>query len=458
MKYIESFKTELKREATISLDKEIISFLNAKGGTIYVGVDDSGEVIGIKEQDRDNYDKIISEIITNNIKPVPRQFIKHYFNDDDVLVIEIQEGNVKPYYLTKKGPKNSGTFIRIGTSKRECTDEEILRFIMDSRFYSYENEVSPIQELTFEKLKSVATKKGLDFSSRKYKTLKLINNDNKYTRLALLVSDQNDIVIKLAVYDKNMDFIIKKDINGSLISIAEELLETAERCNDVSAVIRNKQISRIELLSYPFPSLRESLLNALIHADYAVPSNIKVDFFVDKVKISNPGDVYHSTIEAAIEGIQTFRNPGLTNIFYKLGFIENYGSGLIRIINAYKGTGQDPSFVTKSYYFTTTLPNLNFKPQNGVNINDNNAFSIDSKPSKEEDLNHKNRNSILSQTELEILNLIKKNKEITYKELLYTLNISLIKLRINLYKLKRKKIIKRIGNRKEGYFKFLKEI
>ena len=236
-----------------------------------------------------------------------------------------------------------------------------------------------------------------------------------------------------------MDFIIKKDINGSLISIAEELLETAERCNAVSAVIMNKQISRIELLSFPFPSLKESFLNALIHADYAVPSNIKVDFFVDKVKISNPGDVYHSTIEAAIEGIQTFRNPGLTNIFYKLGFIENYGPGLIRITNAYKGTGQDPSFVTKSYYFTTTSPTLNFKPQNGVNIDDNNGFSIDSKTLKEGDLNHKNRNSILSQTELEILNLIKKNKEITYKELLYTLNISLIKLRINLYKLKRKK-------------------
>ncbi len=75
-----------------------------------------------------------------------------------------------------------------------------------------------------------------------------------------------------------MDFIIKKDINGSLISIAEELLETAERCNAVSAVIMNKQISRIELLSYPFPSLRESFLNALIHADYAVPSNIKLIF------------------------------------------------------------------------------------------------------------------------------------------------------------------------------------
>lgn len=86
-----------------------------------------------------------------------------------MLVIEIQEGNVKPYYLTKKGPKNSGTFIRIGTSKRECTDEEILRFIMDSRFYSYENEVSPIQELTFEKLKSVATKKGLDFHQENIK-------------------------------------------------------------------------------------------------------------------------------------------------------------------------------------------------------------------------------------------------------------------------------------------------
>lgn len=71
------------------------------------------------------------------------------FNEDVVLEIDVEEGNKKPYYLREKGPKPSGVYKRVGTSIRKCNEDEILRMIMDSRFYDYEGDVSESQDLTF---------------------------------------------------------------------------------------------------------------------------------------------------------------------------------------------------------------------------------------------------------------------------------------------------------------------
>ena len=132
MKYEESDKVELKREMIKDLDKEIIAFLNTNGGIIYIGVDDNSNVVGVSQELQDKYDEKVSAIITNNIKPNCRNKVKFSYNDDHVLVIDISEGDSKPYYLTEKGPKPSGTYIRVGRSKRPADDSEILTMIRDS--------------------------------------------------------------------------------------------------------------------------------------------------------------------------------------------------------------------------------------------------------------------------------------------------------------------------------------
>ena len=103
MKYEESDIVELKREFIKDLDKEIIAFLNAHGGTILIGVEDDGSVIGVAQELRDEYDEKISSILTNNIKPNSRNLVQYKYNKDEVLEIKIAEGDKKPYYLTEKG-------------------------------------------------------------------------------------------------------------------------------------------------------------------------------------------------------------------------------------------------------------------------------------------------------------------------------------------------------------------
>lgn len=142
MKYEESDKVELKREMVKDLDKEIIAFLNGHGGTIYIGVDDNGKVIGIPQNLKDEYDEKISALITNNIKPNCRGRVSFFYNDENVLTINIKEGISKPYYLTEKGPKPSGTYIRVGRCKRPAADDEIVEMIKDYSDYLWEKEES----------------------------------------------------------------------------------------------------------------------------------------------------------------------------------------------------------------------------------------------------------------------------------------------------------------------------
>ena len=159
MRYEERDKVELKREIVKDLNKEIIAFLNAHGGTIYIGFDDYGNVVGVPQKLKDEYDEKISAILTNNIKPNSRNKVDFSFNKDDVLAIHVKEGDYKPYYLTEKGPKPSGTYIRVGRSKRPAYDDEILTMIRDSSGWLWENQSSEEQNLSFDELSKIANKK-----------------------------------------------------------------------------------------------------------------------------------------------------------------------------------------------------------------------------------------------------------------------------------------------------------
>lgn len=364
MKIEESDKIEFKEEMTKTMNKEIVSFLNSHGGKIYIGIKNDGTVVGVPEEKRDSYDLQLAGIVSDGIKPSARDFVSFYYDKRNVLVIEIKEGNKKPYYLSDKGPKPSGVYLRYGRSSRPADDSEILTMIKESSGYIWEKEVSPIQNLHFKKLQIMADDKNLAFSERKMKTLGIKDKKGKYTNLGLLVSDENPIQVKFAVYDHRMNFKVKKEFKGSIVVITDQLLTFSETFNVTSASIIPGIAQRIETKSFPGSSLREGILNCICHADYSIPSNIKVEFFKDRVKLTNPGGIYHASLEDILDGTQTFRNPGLVNILAKLDFIENYGTGLVRIREAYEYENRKPSFNVTDGYFKLSLPDLNYEKNN----------------------------------------------------------------------------------------------
>ena len=199
---------------------------------------------------------------------------------------------------------------------------------MNSNKYSYEEDISDEQDLTFRSLERELEENDISFDSKMIKRLGLIAKNGEYNNLAYLLSDQSEIVVKVAEYDSQMNFKVKKSFKGSLVTILKNVEEQAKRLNDLKVIIDGSTFKRIETESYPGAALREMILNAICHADYFIRSNIKIEFFPDKARITSPGGVFDASIEDIMNGVQTYRNPRLVHVFDKLGLIENFGTGI----------------------------------------------------------------------------------------------------------------------------------
>lgn len=105
MKLEESLNIEFKAGMIPDIEEWIVAFLNCDGGTIYIGIDDNKNVVGVSEENRDHYDLHIGNLVSDAIRPNCRDYVSFGYDDNNVLVIKIKPGSNKPYYLKRKGPK-----------------------------------------------------------------------------------------------------------------------------------------------------------------------------------------------------------------------------------------------------------------------------------------------------------------------------------------------------------------
>ena len=364
MKYIENEFVELKSSLTDELKYEIVAFLNSYlGGTIYIGVNNNGIISNLSQSEKDiNESKIINWIRDESIYPNCSEFVSVKYNNDGVLVVSINPGNNKPYYVKEKGPKPSGVYIRYGRNKSQASHEEITRMIMESNHVFYEEKISSVQRLTFKFLKLKFEEKNLDFNDFKMITSGFIK-DGKYTNLAFIFSDQYDVETKIAIYtgmDRSI-FKSKKEFNGSIVNQIDKTMEYFELCNETRIVIDGSPM-RKEYVSYYEKAYREAILNCYCHRDYSKRSNIKIEFFDDRCEIISPGGFYGGlTLKEALSGVQSFRNKFLVQLLHRLGYIENYSSGLNRIFKEYYDISKKPVVETSLNMFKVIFPNLNYK-------------------------------------------------------------------------------------------------
>ena len=127
MKFNETEKVELKRRYTDSIERSIIAFLNTDGGTVYIGVDDDGKIVGVDKVDETF--KRVSELIYNGISPNAKDFVElgsKYIDGKIIIEIRIAKGDGL-YYIKKYGRSSQGCFLRMGTTCRAMTEYEIER-------------------------------------------------------------------------------------------------------------------------------------------------------------------------------------------------------------------------------------------------------------------------------------------------------------------------------------------
>ena len=363
MEIKENINIEFKREFTTELKKEVVAFANTNEGIIYIGIDDFGNVIGIE-----NADEVLNQVvlsIRNSIKPDITMYCKvkvEKIKNKDVIVIQVQRGALRPYYIAEKGLKPSGVYVRQGSSSVPASEESIRQMIKETDGDSYEKCRSLNQNLTFDYIEKIFENTDLSFGLSQKKTLGLIGEDDLYTNLALLLSDQCNHTLKVAVFEgieKNI-FKDRKEFKGSLLKQVTETFEFINLINKTEATFAG--LTRKDERDYPLEAIREALLNAVVHREYSFSGSTLVNIYEDRIEfISLGGIISGLSLDSIMLGVSQSRNEKLANVFYRLHLIEAYGTGIKKIFTNYEKYNMKPIIRAEVGAFQVVLPNIHYK-------------------------------------------------------------------------------------------------
>lgn len=360
MELYESEIIELKEIYTTDLKKEIVSFANTNGGTIYIGVQDNGTIVGV-----DHADFVIQQIansIRDSIRPDISMFTSIELLKDEnksYIKVTVDSGTKKPYYFSDKGLKPTGVYVRSGTTSAPASEDAIRMMIKMTDGDSFETNRSLIQELTFNSLSKEMERRKLEFTGGQMKNLGILSPDGIFTNMGLLVSDQCRHSIKFAVFQGTDKLVFKdrKEFTGSLFEQLAEVYKTIDFYNGTMASFHD--LLRTDERDYPEDAVREALLNAIVHRDYSFSGSTFINLYSDRLEfISLGGLVPGLSLEAAMLGASQSRNEKLANLFYRMKLIEAYGTGISKIISCYKGKSEQPVFESVEGAFQVILPNV----------------------------------------------------------------------------------------------------
>ena len=395
---IETENIEFKSGFTEEIYKEVIAFANTDGGVLYIGIDNDGNAVGLRNVD-DEYTRITNGI-RDAILPDVTMFVKYTIQENKVVRITINEGTNKPYYLRSKGLKPNGVYVRQGTSSVQASSEQIRQMIKDSDADDFESMRSLEQELTFASAATAFESYSVDFSEEKYLTLGMIHkNDGLFTNLAFLMSDQCQHSIKVAVFgdDENTTFKDSREFKGSIFKQIEEAFRYIMLNNRTSSVF--KGLERIDKSDYPEAALREALLNSVVHRDYSYSGSIIININDKQMEFVSIGGLLPGlTADDIRSGISQPRNKNLAEVFHRLKLIEAYGTGIRRMYKLYENCPAQPRIEVTHNTFKMILPNMNVA----------------------EPLASKTR---LATQKKKILDYILKNKQITENEIMELLGV-----------------------------------
>ena len=352
----ESKELELKSTITNTFLKTVSAFSNYNSGKIIFGVDDNGKIIGLE-----NIEELCLDLenkINDNISPKPDfKFIKD--TKKNIITLIVEEGFNKPYLYKGKAYK------RNDTSTVEVDRIELNRLTLLGLNQYYEELKARKQNLKFEVLtKELEEKLSLkNFSKDVLKTLNLYDDKIGYNNAAELFADSNTFSgIDIAKFGKNIDEILDRNlfVNISIISQFQKTLEVFNRYYKYEQILGSERIEK-ELI--PEKAFRETIANALIHRTWDINSNIRISMYENKIEVSSPGGLPSGISEKEyLNGqISQLRNPILANIFFRLKYIEMFGTGIRRINESYKDYAIKPAFEIFENSIKITLPIITTK-------------------------------------------------------------------------------------------------
>mgnify|MGYP004550823937 CR=1 FL=1 len=425
---IEDARTEFKAILNDKLEKEVVSFLNADGGNIYIGVKDNGEIIGIND-DLDKIQLDIKNRIKSNIEPMTLGLfdIKVESHDDKKYIhLTIAGGNARPYYIKKFGMTPKGCFKRIGSAAEPIDEKQIEKLYASRVRNSLLNMKSPKNDLKFSQLKIYYEEMGFAINDNFLELLDLVDKDGNYNYLAYLLADNNRIPICVGTFkgtDK-MDLIEYEDYgNCSLVKACKMVIEKFKLINNTYANITYAE--REETNKFDEKLVREAIINAFVHNEWVTENPPKFEIYSDHISIVSTGGLpYNATKEDFYKGHSKPVHPELMRIFKDLDLVENMGTGIRKILRMY---GKD------IFEFSDNFIVVSFK-YNGNEVSTN-PVAETFEP---------------NETQKYILKLIGENSTITILEIASELCIGRTTVKRNIKELMENKMITRTGSNRNG--------
>ena len=333
----ENRNVEFKRSWHDDYLKWICAFANTEGGSLYIGVEDNGEVCGVSDSHK------LSEDIPNKILSAMGLICDvEVLTDDGKQYIKVSVGKY-PFPVSYHGRY----YKRSGSTTQEVTGHELDKMILSVQGRTWDS--VPVPNVTADDLDNDSVKifknKALEHNRLDRESLDVPNDvllrnlrlyENDYLTKAAVMCFHPDpekfatcAYIKIGFFaDNDADILYQDEIHGSLILQVEKAMDLIYT-KYMKALISYEGINRQETFFFPKEAFRELLLNAVIHRDYMRPTPIQIRVYAHKIRIWNIGKMPEEVpVEKLFESHPSEpRNPNIANVFFKAGYVESWGRG-----------------------------------------------------------------------------------------------------------------------------------
>ena len=369
-------KEKLERNKSKSWLKSVSAFANGEGGVLIWGISDNDEVIGLVDAKGDA--EFISEVIKTKLDPVPVISLEfNVVNEKQLVVLYVNAGQETPYYYI--GDKQRIAYVRIGNESVVADRIQLKSLVMKGSGRTYDCLPSSFrfEDMAFTKLKSVHYKRlQRSFEDSEFISWGIVDENGNLTNAGALLADESPM---------RQSRIFCTRWNGlSMTSGLGEAIDDVElegcvigQLQDAVSFVRNNSHKkwwkendhREELPDYPDRAVTETIANAIIHRDYMqMGSEVHIDMYDDRLEVYSPGGMMDGRLIQQLNPMTVpskRRNPLLADFFSRLGLMERRGSGMKKIIDAYKQYEHlvdfhIPEFSSNASEFHVTLWNLNF--------------------------------------------------------------------------------------------------
>jgi ATP-dependent DNA helicase RecG len=335
--------------------KEIIetasAFSNTRGGEILVGINNNGEVKGI-EIGKDTIERLTNKIAQNTDPKIHPRITTEKINGKFLIVIEIKESS--DHLVLAFGRP----YKRVGKSTVRMSKDEYERLVLEKHKdkLRFDNQVckhATLEDIDWDlvtnifipKYESLTETKLVGNQKELLEALNCIIDDNP-TRAGVLLFGKNpqkifeNAYIAMARYkgkEVGVERLDYKEFNGNLFHQIDECDKYIKEHIAIMSRLLPYKVEREDIPEYPLFSIRELVTNAVVHRDYAIiGSKVIIKMFDNKIEFYNPGGLPSGITPENITNKQFSRNPILTRVLSKIGYIEELGEGWDKIIKEHK--------------------------------------------------------------------------------------------------------------------------